>query len=131
MAYQPSDSQDFDFSIEPYLPDANFQFYPELTYIFYPPPKVVSFKRFLWQRGTGLQASTQSSFGETLPTQQNRSQSSQQATVKESLPVGLFWNQVITEKPEPEQPDIRESYLLMNTITTVTLPDRTPSICGT
>ena len=32
----------------------------------------------------------------------------------------------ITEKPEPEQPDIRESYLLMNTITTVVLPARTP-----
>ena len=32
----------------------------------------------------------------------------------------------ITEKPEPEQPDIRESYLLMNTISTVVLPARTP-----
>ena len=30
------------------------------------------------------------------------------------------------KKPEPEPPNIRESYLLMNTITTVTLPDRTP-----
>ncbi|MET4694995.1 hypothetical protein [Endozoicomonas lisbonensis] len=29
-------------------------------------------------------------------------------------------------KPEPEQPDIRESYLLMNTVSIVTLPDRTP-----
>ncbi|WP_157674040.1 hypothetical protein [Endozoicomonas ascidiicola] len=32
----------------------------------------------------------------------------------------------IVEKPELEQPDIRESYLLMNTITTVVLPDRIP-----
>ncbi|WP_067521604.1 hypothetical protein [Endozoicomonas ascidiicola] len=32
----------------------------------------------------------------------------------------------VVEKPEPEQPDIRESYLLMNTITTVVLPDRIP-----
>lgn len=32
----------------------------------------------------------------------------------------------IIEKPEPEQPEIRESYLLMNIITTVVLPDRTP-----
>ncbi len=29
-------------------------------------------------------------------------------------------------KPQPQQPDIRESYLLMNTINVVTLPDRTP-----
>ena len=29
-------------------------------------------------------------------------------------------------KPEPEKPEIRESYLLMNIITTVVLPDRTP-----
>ncbi|WP_422464048.1 hypothetical protein [Endozoicomonas sp. ALB115] len=33
---------------------------------------------------------------------------------------------VIVEKPEPEQPEIRESYLLMNIITTVVLPSRTP-----
>ena len=32
----------------------------------------------------------------------------------------------IIEKPEPEQPEIRESYLLMNIITTVVLPERTP-----
>ena len=32
----------------------------------------------------------------------------------------------IVEKPEPEQPEIRESYLLMNIITTVVLPARTP-----
>ncbi|WP_419835305.1 hypothetical protein [Endozoicomonas atrinae] len=32
----------------------------------------------------------------------------------------------IVEKPEPEQPEIRESYLLMNVITTVVLPARTP-----
>ncbi len=32
----------------------------------------------------------------------------------------------LTEKPEPSQPDIRESYLLMNTVSIVTLPDRTP-----
>ena len=32
----------------------------------------------------------------------------------------------IVEKPEPEQPEIRESYLLMNIITTVVLPTRTP-----
>ncbi len=31
----------------------------------------------------------------------------------------------VIEKPQPEQPEIRESYLLMNTISTVTLPDRT------
>ena len=31
----------------------------------------------------------------------------------------------LTEKPEPEQPDIRETYLLMNTITSVVLPERT------
>ena len=29
-------------------------------------------------------------------------------------------------KPEPEQPDIRDSYLLMNTITVVSLPERIP-----
>ncbi len=29
-------------------------------------------------------------------------------------------------KPEPEQPDIRDSYLFMNTITVVTMPDRIP-----
>ncbi|WP_422491592.1 hypothetical protein [Endozoicomonas sp. ALE010] len=33
---------------------------------------------------------------------------------------------VVVEKPEPEQPEIRESYLLMNIITTVVLPARTP-----
>ncbi|OED40218.1 hypothetical protein ACH42_17035 [Endozoicomonas sp. (ex Bugula neritina AB1)] len=32
----------------------------------------------------------------------------------------------ITEKPEPQQPDIRESYLFMNTISAVVLPERTP-----
>ncbi|WP_252177185.1 hypothetical protein [Endozoicomonas sp. 4G] len=32
----------------------------------------------------------------------------------------------IEEKPEPEVPEIRETYLLMNTISVVTLPDRTP-----
>ncbi len=32
----------------------------------------------------------------------------------------------IIVKPEPEQPEIRESYLLMNVITTVVLPARTP-----
>ncbi len=32
----------------------------------------------------------------------------------------------IIVKPEPEQPEIRESYLLMNIITTVVLPARTP-----
>ncbi|WP_419535738.1 hypothetical protein [Endozoicomonas sp.] len=32
----------------------------------------------------------------------------------------------IVEKPEPEQPEIRESYLLMNVITTVVLPALTP-----
>ncbi len=31
----------------------------------------------------------------------------------------------VVEKPQPEQPEIRESYLLMNIITTVTLPART------
>ncbi|WP_062262476.1 hypothetical protein [Endozoicomonas arenosclerae] len=31
----------------------------------------------------------------------------------------------VIEKPEPEQPEIRESYLLMNTISVVTLPTRT------
>ncbi|WP_263080117.1 hypothetical protein [Endozoicomonas sp. Mp262] len=30
------------------------------------------------------------------------------------------------DKPEPQQPDIRETYLLMNTISVVTLPDRIP-----
>ena len=35
-------------------------------------------------------------------------------------------NPEVIEKPEPEQPEIRESYLLMNIITTVVLPDRTP-----
>ena len=30
------------------------------------------------------------------------------------------------KKPQPKQPDIRESYLLMNTISVVILPDRTP-----
>ncbi len=35
-------------------------------------------------------------------------------------------NPGVIEKPEPEQPEIRESYLLMNIITTVVLPDRTP-----
>ncbi len=29
-------------------------------------------------------------------------------------------------KPEPEQPDIRDSYLFMNTLTVVSLPDRIP-----
>ncbi|MGO0307486.1 hypothetical protein ACTL6P_12910 [Endozoicomonas acroporae] len=33
---------------------------------------------------------------------------------------------VVVEKPEPEQPEIRESYLLMNIITAVVLPARTP-----
>ncbi|USE38688.1 hypothetical protein [Endozoicomonas sp. SCSIO W0465] len=32
----------------------------------------------------------------------------------------------VIEKPEPEQPEIRESYLLMNIITAVVLPARTP-----
>ena len=32
----------------------------------------------------------------------------------------------VIEKPEPEQPEIRESYLLMNIITTVVLPERIP-----
>ncbi|WP_066017352.1 hypothetical protein [Endozoicomonas atrinae] len=32
----------------------------------------------------------------------------------------------VVEKPQPEQPEIRESYLLMNVITTVVLPARTP-----
>ena len=35
-------------------------------------------------------------------------------------------NPEVIEKPEPKQPEIRESYLLMNIITTVVLPDRTP-----
>ena len=35
-------------------------------------------------------------------------------------------NPEVIEKPEPDQPEIRESYLLMNIITTVVLPDRTP-----
>lgn len=35
-------------------------------------------------------------------------------------------NPELIEKPEPEQPEIRESYLLMNIITTVVLPDRIP-----
>ncbi|WP_419534726.1 hypothetical protein [Endozoicomonas sp.] len=32
----------------------------------------------------------------------------------------------VVEKPQPEQPEIRESYLLMNVISVVTLPERTP-----
>ncbi|WP_163372664.1 hypothetical protein [Endozoicomonas acroporae] len=32
----------------------------------------------------------------------------------------------VIEKPQPEQPEIRESYLLMNIITAVVLPARTP-----
>ncbi|USE34057.1 hypothetical protein [Endozoicomonas sp. SCSIO W0465] len=32
----------------------------------------------------------------------------------------------VIEKPEPEQPEIRESYLLMNVISVVTVPERTP-----
>ena len=32
----------------------------------------------------------------------------------------------VVVKPEPVEPDIRESYLLMNTINTVVLPDRVP-----
>lgn len=32
----------------------------------------------------------------------------------------------VIEKSQPEEPEIRETYLLMNTISVVTLPDRTP-----
>ena len=39
---------------------------------------------------------------------------------------GAEKNPEVIEKPEPEQPEISESHLMMNIITTVVLPGRTP-----
>ena len=57
---------------------------------------MVSFRRFRWDKERQISKTTRSQYGDTLPIQASRQQSNQQATIKESLPVALFWNQVAT-----------------------------------
>ncbi|MGI9279734.1 MAG: hypothetical protein ACR2PX_08895 [Endozoicomonas sp.] len=99
MAYFPSDSQDFNFTREAYQPASSFQFYPQPTYAFIPPPTVVRACQSQWQTGTAYQVSARGPFQHSMTVQASVQQSSHQANILEVPALGLFWGRV----PELEE----------------------------
>lgn len=99
MAYFPGDSQNFKFARKAYQPTANFQFYPQPTYAFIPPPTVVSACQSHWQAGSAYQVSARGPFQHSMAVQASVQQNSHQASTLETPQLGLFWSKV----PELEE----------------------------
>ncbi|WP_422135478.1 hypothetical protein [Endozoicomonas sp. ALD040] len=99
MAYFPEKTQDFNFTREAYQPASLFEFYPQPTYAFIPPPTVVSACQSQWQTGNTCQVSARGTFQNSVAIQASVQQSSHQANTLESSQLGLFWGKV----PELEE----------------------------
>ncbi len=98
MAYTPPSANDFQFSLDDYEPVSDFRFYTKQKYPFIVPPGIVRYCRSKWQKANDHGQGITQGFGNTLTINKVVQQSSQQGNILESLPLGVFWNQVPSQQ---------------------------------